>query len=163
MSYSEKIIPEHIIKRKRFLFFFFGDVVLISLSVWLAFLLRFEGSIPEKYFSNGTITFFIFLVLGVTLAAFYLSRLYSFTWAYVSATEMVSLFRAAVLSFLVVSIVLLVLREEEVFLGFPRSTLFVSYFLIFIFTGAVRFAKRVYLELFLKKTKGAENTLIVGA
>jgi len=159
---SEKI-PKYILNRRRFLFFLFWDIVLIGLSVWLAFLLRFDGNIPFRYFENGTILVFILLALVVTLLSFYFSRLYSFTWSYVSATELISLFKAILLSFLAVSIVFLIFRDFEVFEGFPRSVLFVSYFLMFIFAGATRFAKRVYLELFREKKEGRENTLIVGA
>ncbi len=161
-EYSEKI-PRYILDKKRFFFFLFWDVVFVCFSVWLAFMLRFEGNIPFQYFERNSIFFFAGLAVISTLIIFYLSRLYSFTWSYVSATELISLFRAVLLSFLAVSIVFLIFRDSEAFSGFPRSTLFVSYFLMFIFTGAMRFAKRVYLELFRKNKKGRENTLIVGA
>jgi len=52
----------------------------------------------------------------------------------------------------------------ESFQGFPRSTFFISYFLIFIFCGGIRFAKRIYLQLFQKGLeKNKERTLIIGA
>ncbi len=161
-GYSEKI-PRYILNKRRFFFFLFWDFVFVCLSVWLAFLLRFEGNIPFRYFEKGSIFFFAGVAVLATIVVFYFTRLYSFTWAYVSATELISLFKGTLLSFLVVAIAFLIFRDSEVFEGFPRSTLFISYFLIFIFTGAIRFAKRVYLELFRKKRGKRENTLIVGA
>lgn len=149
--------------KKRFFFFLFWDVVFVCLSVWLSFVLRFEGNIPPQYFEKGSIFLFAGVAVLATVVVFYFTRLYSFTWSYVSATELISLFKGTSLSFLVVAIAFLTFRDSEVFSGFPRSTLFISYFLIFISTGAIRFAKRVYLELFRKKKGDRENTLVVGA
>ncbi len=161
-EYSEKI-PRYMLDKKRFFFFLFWDVVFVCLSVWLSFVLRFEGNIPPQYFEKGSIFLFAGVAVLATVVVFYFTRLYSFTWSYVSATELISLFKGTSLSFLVVAIAFLTFRDSEVFSGFPRSTLFISYFLIFISTGAIRFAKRVYLELFRKKKGDRENTLVVGA
>jgi len=148
----------------RILFFLAFDIVLIALAVFLAFYLRFEGDIPVRHFSN--IEGMIVLALVVTLPIFYFSRLYSFAWIYVSTAELVALTRAAFFSFVVLASAILLLRDHPVFVGFPRSTLFISYFLIFIFSGGTRFAKRIFLSLktfpgFKKGKK--ERTLIIGA
>jgi len=146
----------------RILFFLFLDFIFIFLSVYLAFLLRFEGKIPSQHFLN--LEGMIFLTLFFSLPIFYFLKLYSFSWAYVSAEELISLIQAASLVFLFLSTSLFILREQPFFLGFPRSTLFISYFLIILFSGAIRFSKRIYLQLFQKgDEKEKERTLIVGA
>ena len=146
----------------RLAFFLWADIILISLSVIFAFLVRFEGFIPEQYFLN--IWSVTLLAIVITLPIFYFSKLYSFSWAYVSATELISLVKAVFLSFLLLTAVFFVLRDHSFFSGFPRSTLFISYFFIFLFSGGVRFAKRIYLEVFSGGEKGQkERTLIVGA
>jgi FlaA1/EpsC-like NDP-sugar epimerase len=148
--------------KTRFIFFFITDIISIVVSVWLAFLLRFEGKIPLNHFLN--IQGLIFLALIFSLPTFYRLKLYSFSWAYVSTQELISLLEGTSLSFLFSALFLLIFRDLFWFLGFPRSTLFISYFLIFLFSGAIRFSKRIYLEMFQKGLEEEkERTLIVGA
>ena len=148
--------------KKQTLIFLIADILLISLAVWLAFLLRFDGEIPSQYLEQGILIRMIFLALIFSLPIFYYLDLYSFSWSYVSTNELISLVKAVTLSFCFLVISFFILKNSQ---GFPRSTLFISYFLIFIFCGGIRFSKRIYLELFKnKKTeKQKERTLIVGA
>ncbi len=144
------------------MFFLLSDAVLMSLSVILAFLVRFEGRIPVQYFIN--IPGIIALLLLITLPIFYFSKLYYFTWLYVSTTELISLAKATFLSFLLLTASFVILREHPIFSGFPRSTLFITYFFLFLLCGGLRFAKRIYLQMFSRKgNEGKERTLIVGA
>lgn len=145
--------------RKRLILFLILDIILISLAVWLAFVLRFEGEIPSQYINQGVLFKTIFLAIVFTIAIFYVFELYSFHWSYVSTSELISLFEAVILSFGFLAVLIFFIRTIE---GFPRSVLFIAYFLIFIFTGGVRFAKRIYLQV-SKKSTGKEKTLIVGA
>jgi len=148
--------------KTRFLFFITADILSIILSVWLGFLLRFEGEIPAKHLLN--LESLIILALVFSLPIFYFFKLYSFSWTYVSTPELISLFKGTFLSFLFSALSLLIFRDIPWFSGFPRSTLFISYFLIFLFSGAVRFSKRIYLEIFRGGAKEEkERTLIVGA
>jgi len=148
--------------KTRLLFFLVIDIVLIVLSVFLAFLLRFEGEIPSWYWQEQILQTQILLTLIFCLPIFYFFRLYSFSWRYVSANELISLLKALILSFIFLSVSLFVLKS---FKGFPRSTLFISYFLIFIFCGGIRLSKRIYLELLKRRKteKEKERALIVGA
>lgn len=150
------------IPKFRKILFLIADAFLIYLAIYFAFLLRFEGIIPSQYFSN--IWGIILLALIFCLPIFYFFKLYSFSWAYVSTEELISLFKAVTLSFLFLAASLFILREHPIFLGFPRSTLFVGYFLVFLFSGSIRFSKRIYLRLFPKRGREKkERTLIVGA
>jgi len=147
----------------RTVFFVIWDILLISFSVWLAFLLRFEGKIPSEQITH--LKNLIFLALVFSLPIFYFFKLYSFTWVYVSTEELISLSKATLLSFLLSSVTFLIFRDLPQFSVFPRSTLFISYFLIFFFSGGIRFSKRIYLQIFQKGLKKEEKsrTLIVGA
>jgi FlaA1/EpsC-like NDP-sugar epimerase len=151
-------------KQKNFfrMFFLLGDIILIFFSVIFAFVLRFEGPVPERYFLNiqGLILFSIVF----TIPLFYFFKLYSFSWSYVSTEELISLTKATSLSFLLLTATYFILRDHPVFSGFPRSTLFITYFFIFLLCGGLRFAKRIYLEIFPKvKREEKINVLIVGA
>lgn len=146
----------------RLAFFLFFDAVSIVFSVLAAFLLRFEGKIPDQYYHN--IEALAVVSLLVFLPVLYFFKLYSFSWVYVSAEEMVSLIKAAFLGFAFLATIILVLKDFEPFSGFPRSTLFISCFLVVLFTGIIRFAKRIFFLLFrVRKTEGKERTLIAGA
>jgi FlaA1/EpsC-like NDP-sugar epimerase len=146
----------------KFLFFFFTDIFLIALSVFLAFFLRFEGPFPQRYFLN--IKGLIFFAIFFTLPLFYYFGLYFFTWAFVSTEELISLFKATILSFLLLTATYFVLKDHPLFSGFPRSTLFLTYFFIFVLCGGLRFAKRIYLQIFPKGKKEEKiRVLIVGA
>ena len=147
---------------KRKFLFLLADIILISLSVYLAFLVRFEGEIPNQYFLN--IWGVIFLALIITIPIFYFLKLYHFSWAYVSTEELIALFKGTFLSFLLLTASFFVLRDLAIFTGFPRSTLFISYFFIFFLCGGIRFFKRLYFQIFPKREKEEkERTLIVGA
>jgi len=59
---------------------------------------------------------------------------------------------------------LFLLKDHYVFFGFPRSTVIMSFIFVFLFCGAGRFLKRIYLQVRGdKEAKGKKRTLIVGA
>jgi FlaA1/EpsC-like NDP-sugar epimerase len=146
----------------KMIFFVVSDIFLISLAVYFAFLLRFDGNIPSQYFP--IIQKIIILALIFCIPIFYFSRLYSFSWSYVSTEEFISLFKAQSLAFLFLGVTLYVSKDFPFFFGLPRSTLFISYFLIFFFCGGIRFAKRIYLQIFSRTmTTEKKRTLIIGA
>jgi FlaA1/EpsC-like NDP-sugar epimerase len=159
------MIKEILVKKRSFFrlfFFLISDIILVFLSVLLAFLIRFEGSIPERYFLN--IAGLIFFSILFTIPVFYCFKLYFFSWAYVSTEELINLIKATSLSFLLLTATYFILKDHHLFSGFPRSTLFITYFFIFLLCGALRFAKRIYLEIFPRgKREEKINVLIVGA
>jgi FlaA1/EpsC-like NDP-sugar epimerase len=163
MSLKSKIF--HKTSLKRTLFFLFFDVLLIALACFLGFLLRFDGNIEAKYFPM--IKGFIALAVPLTIIFFVLEKLYSISWSFISIGEILKVGRAVFLGFASLGVILFILKENEVFKGFPRSVVFISGALAFFFTAGLRFAKRIYLHGFKnnwKKGKGKKNkVLIIGA
>ncbi len=146
----------------RIIFFVFSDIFFIAISVWLAFVLRFDSQIPLQYYPF--ILRMIILAIIFIIPVFYFEKLYSFSWSYVSAGELVSLFKATTISFIFLSIAIFISNYFPHFLNFPRSVIFISYVLVFIFCGASRFSKRIYFNIIRsKKIVEKERTLIVGA
>ena len=146
----------------RTLFFILADIALVALSVWLAFLIRFDGAVPSHFFP------FIFRIAALaaffTALIFYFSGLYSFSWSYVSTNELVLLFKSSTASFTLLTVTLYLSSYFPHFVNFPRSTIFISYILSFIFCGGLRLAKRIYLQAKgLGDKNGRRRTLIVGA
>ncbi len=150
--------------KAKLLFFIAADALLITTSVFLAFLLRFDGKIPVKYF-EGILPGTIILVLLFCLPIFYFFRLYSLSWSYISINELISLVKALTIGYAFLATSLFILRDHPKFSGFPRSTFFISYFLIFLSCGGVRFGKRIYLQILKKGLNGKNKSrvLIVGA
>ena len=143
----------------RTLFFIVTDIFFIALSIWLAFILRFDGDIPVQYFS--LIYKMIGLAIIFIIPIFYFQKLYSFSWDYVSANEAISLFKATTLAFLLLIITIFLLSP---YFNFPSSIIFISYILVFIFCGVLRFSKRIYLRIIgQNRMSDKETTLIVGA
>ncbi len=154
-------IIDFLAKRKKAVFFA-GDMVLIAFSVWLAFMVRFEAQIPEQYFP--IIARLVLLGWIFYLPALFLNRLYSFSWSYVSANELIALAKAVGLGFLLQTAALYLFRDFVFFSGFPRSTIFIAAFLVFILCGGIRFAKRIYFYFFRRKNgEGIVSVLIAGA
>lgn len=146
----------------KLIFFVLIDSFLIAASAVSAFVVRFEGVVPERYYLN--ILGIILLALIINPLVFYFFRLYHFTWSYVSTRELVQLVKGMSLSFLLLTGLFFILRDVAIFSGFPRSTLFITYFFIFVLSGGLRFAKRIYLSsLYGGNLTGRERTLIVGA
>lgn len=146
----------------RKIFFIIADAVMISFSIWFSFFLRFEGSIPSQYIQF--IYRMVALAIIFIIPIFYFHKLYSFSWAYVSTNEAISLFRATTISFIFLSIAIFISDYFPHFINFPRSAIFISYVLVFILCGFVRMAKRIYMRVFsVNKTIDKPRTLIVGA
>lgn len=139
-----------------------ADVVFIFLSVWLAFFLKFDYAVPAQYLDS--IWKLSILSVIFVIPVLYLHGLYTFSWSYVSTKEIVALVKALTLSFVFMAIVIFTSKDFHNFIGFPRSILLITYFLIFIFSGGIRLSKKVYLSFFHGVGfRGGEKTLIVGA
>ncbi len=146
----------------KFLFFLLSDILLIALSVAAAFLVRFEGTIPTRYYIPAIQLIVLAVVFAIPI--FYFSKLYRFSWSYVSATELVNLFKATIVVFLSLSIVVYILKYFVSFMSFPRSVFLMTFIFIFIFCGGLRFAKRVYKAIFISQQFfKRKRTLVIGA
>jgi FlaA1/EpsC-like NDP-sugar epimerase len=137
-----------------------ADIFLISFSIWFSFFLRFEGAIPEQYFSM--IRSIVVLASVYCIPIFYFTGLYSFTWSYVGIGELISLMKASAIGFIFLTATIYFSKEFPVFTGYPRSTLIISFCMVVILCGSARFAKRIYKSL-INKEIGKSRTLIVGA
>lgn len=148
--------------KTRILFFVAWDVILISLSVYLSFILRFDADIPSELSAviNKTIIFSLLFYILI----YYFWDLYSFSWSYVSSRELISLVAAGFFGSLFVAATIFLSKDFPSFVGFPRSVLVINYILILLLTGGIRFSKRIYLQIFKKDNhQSKEKTLIVGA
>jgi len=151
---------------KRRAFFFITDILLISLSMYVSFWLRFNGVIPLKY--KESLLYFILLALYIKLIFLMLFNLYDISWRYVGLEELIKLFKALSISSLFLGMVLFTIRLYEPFKNtpFPRSILLLDYLISLFLIGLIRISKRSLIEGVKStlKSKGEKvNTLIIGA
>ena len=144
-----KIFIEKVKNHPAIVFVIF-DIVLIAFSVWLAFLLRFDGEIPVARLDN--LRAFIILAIFVTIPIFFFRHIYKTSWSYVSLTDLPNLFGGVGISTLVLGAALFIFREYSVFQGFPRSIIFIYAILLFLLVGGLRFSKRIYWQLIRSKS-----------
>jgi len=145
------------------LILFIGDIVLITAALLLAFILRFDGAIPEEYHTR--LPAFIILILVLNIYFIWRQKLYSFSWEFVGLKEMLQLIKAVSYANFIFALAILASRESlTLFLGFPRTVILINYLLELLFLGSIRISKRAWQEFSEKKFfEAGEETLIVGA
>jgi len=137
--------------------FIIADIVLIALSVWLAFLLRFDGQIPAERLSN--LLAFMILAIFLTIPIFFWVNLYKISWSYVSLTDLPNIAKGVGISVLSLGAALFILRAYPFFEGFPRSIIFIYAVLLLLSVGGLRFAKRIYWQLIRSKISTVEEKI----
>ncbi len=146
---------------KRTLFFLVLDAVLLSFSLYVSFLLRFEGVIPSRYLEQFHL--YLCLFVGVKIVAFNFFQIYRFTWSYVGLYELAKIIKVQTVSSLIISAAILSLADYEKFSGFPRSVLLMDYAFSLLVVGGLRIAKRIYFQIRKYPAVKKKNTLIIGA
>ena len=116
------------------------DSGLIITAYLLAYLIRFEGQIPEDMWRNFRIT--IWCIVPFKLCHFMVFRLYKGMWRYTSLVDMVNVLKATLASSIGIILAILFIHRFE---GFPRSVFIIDWILSFFFVGGVRVAIRLFL------------------
>ena len=140
-----------------------ADALLTVGSIVFAFWLRFDGTIPDEYSRE-------LLVFGAMLAGlntFFIAReqLHAFTWSFVGLQDLTRLVRALTYASGVFALLLFLdFGTTNFFSGFPRSVIFISYFLNLILIGGLRISKRLWNEIMQQQpVAGGIPTLVIGA
>jgi len=149
------------LQRYKKLVFLLADAVVLILSAWLSFMLRFEGIIPANHFINLYSLMLASLVVGLPI--FYWQKLYHFSWSYVSLSDLYRVVRSAALANFIVIVAIFILRDWTPFAGFPRSVAAANFCLSIIMIGGLRIGKRLFTEVIIKVKTGGRRVLIVGA
>jgi len=146
------------LKRYRSFGMMLVDVGLISASYFGAYLIRFEGQIPQNQFDTFMATLPIFLAIRLVFLVIF--SMYERYWRYVSVTDLVVLTQAVLLSSLVQVALILMFRVP----AFSRSVMVLDAILVFLALGGVRMSTRVlrnYVHTFRSQVPGM-STLVVG-
>jgi len=137
------------------------DACLIALAYYLAYALRFDSGVPNRYEELLTDTFAFVLVMK--LAIFALFGLYSKLWRFVDQRDFESLVKAVVVSSFVLIVALFLLSPGDI--SPPRGVMALDFLLTLALPVSARFLVRAVVE----RPRGAfvqsaeREVLIVGA
>ncbi|EPV4929902.1 UDP-N-acetylglucosamine 4,6-dehydratase (configuration-retaining) [Campylobacter upsaliensis] len=144
-------------KNKRLIFFLSCDIVLIALSIFLAFELRFSGEIPKSFYMGMIKAGILLLVLKIVfLFAF---RIYKVAWRFFSLGEARKIFFALALAELVFLIIFYF--YPSFFNPFPRSVVGIDFVLSYMFIGTLRISKRMLIDFKPSRLKDELSPCIV--
>lgn len=117
------------------------DIALITASIYGAYLVRFEFSIPSQ---NLALLFRMLpIIILVKIASFYFLDLYRGMWRYTSIADLFNIIKASTISsFLIISFILFMTRFE----GFSRSVFIIDWCLTVLLITGHRVAIRLYYE-----------------
>jgi len=127
---------------KRILFFILSDTLLSLLSLYLAYLLRFNFHIEDKFISTFWIVFGYLLILK--LGFLYIFKVYKIVWRFFSLIDAQNIIKAHILSYSMFALIYIIFHQE--ISPFPRSVIVIDFFLSLIFIGTLRISKRIVFE-----------------
>ncbi len=148
-------------KFRRTVFFVLTDGLLLALSLFLSFYLRFDGNIGHIYIDSFWTYLLVFLTVKYMVFAMF--RLYHMSWSHVGLYSLLDIIKANTISLILLGIIFM-LWPESLFKGFPRSVLIIDYGMSVFLISLFRVSKRVYLhDRRGINRRDAKRTLIIGA
>lgn len=143
--------------------FTLADAALIVFSLYLAFLVRFDGAIPPRYYY--VLTQILPFVLVIKLCVFHVFRIYRFSWTYIGLEELLHTAIATVFASLTLAAVLFMFHTLPALSGFPRSVIVIDFAFTLIGIAGIRMGKRSFrcLRSLKRDPPGGRRCVIVGA
>nr|MBP6941573.1 polysaccharide biosynthesis protein [Syntrophorhabdaceae bacterium] len=150
---------------KRTLFFVLADIILIILSLFIAFAVHFDLNLNIDYPDIMDEVLLYFIV--VKLLAFAIFRIYKITWRYVGITDLVNIVFALIFAELLLIVLSLPnsIISPFALTGFPKRVFVVDGIVSLFLIAGLRISKRLYLEVIRDKkfVKKGKRAIILGA
>lgn len=149
---------------KRLMFFFSADLLLIALSLYTSFWLRFDGAIPPEF--TRKFPAYLGLALIVKISFLVAFGMYKISWRFFGLVDLQKLVAAVSLATLGLAAVFLGFRTRGPFSGLPRAVMLADYVFTLGALGVLRISKRAVIEYLSKSgrmSQGRSRVLIVGA
>jgi len=142
---------------KRLLFFLLSDAILSLITLYGAYLLRFNFAIPEMFLTPFPRVALV--IVGLKLFLIMMVGGYSFIWRFFALNDAQKLLYAHLLTYLFFVITFLVF--PHFFSPFPRSVVIIDAFCSFTLLGGLRFAKQLVIHS-LGNIHTLKPTVIIG-
>jgi FlaA1/EpsC-like NDP-sugar epimerase len=118
------------------------DLLLLTASLYLAYLIRFDFKLPHQHLA--LLYQMLPIVLIIKIISFYFFDLYRGMWRYTSIADLFNIIKASCVSSLV--IVCLILFSPTRFIGFPRSVFIIDWCFTVLWISGCRLCIRIYFE-----------------
>ncbi|RAP77476.1 polysaccharide biosynthesis protein [Paenibacillus montanisoli] len=143
--------------RNRIYYFAFVDLIMVWVSLYLAYALHFEGNIPDEYGSQ----YFIYSGSAtiISIACMYLFKQYKQVWLYASVSEMLSVLRTILLSCTLSYLTIQLISDQSI----PTYVLINNFETLLFLTIGSRLAWRVAKTFYIRKQHEQKTALIIGA
>ena len=149
---------------KRFKFaLIFADFLIVSLCLYISFLIRFEFEIPKNFFVVFVAWFPAFTIIQLVVFSF--SGLYNRIWKYTSLFDLYAILVSVATSCGLSTIYVLFAMGAE---GYPRSVLILYFIFNTLASSAIRLSVRIYYShysnnVFSKNSPPKKSLLLIGA
>jgi len=142
---------------KRIVFFVFSDTVLSLFTLYAAYLLRFNFSIPSEFLEP----FFNVATILIILKLFFIHKFknYGIVWRFYALNEAKNLFFALMIVYAIFA--LIYMSAPDLFTPFPRSVIIIDFILSLLFLGGLRLLKRLLFGFGLQHND-LKSTLLIG-
>ena len=158
-------MPANIIEKRRNYLIVLYDLIAVVSSLLLAFILRYDFSIPTASIADlGT---YLLWALPVKLSVFYFFGLYRGMYRYTSIWDLVNIGKATVIASLIINSVFLII---PLFRVIPPAILFLDFILTTCLVSLVRLSVRMYFSRVVvtvpkrrKEELGITRLLLIGA
>lgn len=141
---------------KRKAFFIVSDFILSLATLFLAYNLRFNFSIPEEFWYSFWPAFGI--IVSLKILFFLMLKNYQIVWRFFGFFDVKNFLKAHIFAYISFTVMLFIFREE--FNPFPRSVIMIDFFLSLIFLGGLRISKRFINDKNMQED--VKPTLIIG-
>lgn len=142
---------------KRITFFLITDIFLSVMSLYGAYLLRFNFLIPSTFLTHFLQIAIVLITIKVLFL--FLFKNYSIIWRFYGLNDAKKLVLAHLAAYFVFSLIIILL--PDLFSPFPRSVVLIDMTLSIILLGELRFTKRLILDRTSQRIQ-YKQTLIIG-
>ncbi|CAD7288797.1 UDP-N-acetylglucosamine 4,6-dehydratase (configuration-retaining) [Campylobacter suis] len=145
-------------KLKRLVFFVLADTLIFVASIYFAYLLRFNGNIPEIFYNGLFVTMGLLVVFK--LVFMWIFKIYKVPWRFFGLNEARKIFLAHICATVLFSVIYFIVQD---YLNpYPQSVISIDLLISCLMVGALRISKRMFLDFSTKPHKG-EPCIVFGA
>mgnify|MGYP002630280958 CR=1 FL=1 len=141
----------------RTMFFIFIDIIVSLFTLFLAYNLRFNFTVPQEYMHNFIYVFIYLSTLKLLLFTFF--NLYKISWRFFSLNDAKKILYAHAIAYAI--FVMTYYALPSLFIPFPRTVIIIDIFLSSSIIVFIRMLKRIVLENHTNDT--LKRTMIIGA
>lgn len=133
------------------------DIILVNISICLAFAIRFDWQLIPSIIS--TCQYFMLWATFFRISLFALFGMYQWSFRYASISEAINVLKSVTIGSLMLIATAFFTRRTEV----GRSVLLIDYLICVFFIGISRFAPRILIKFKRLRQSKLKRALIVGA